>query len=252
MSSAVVLGLVFLWGLIAPRTQWYALVGWTRSNPRESEPGAVAYGAGRVVCFIGLIVLAVLGANYLAGTIRFQDEPLRRPPTVVEQVWGEPRSFVVDRVFTPLAAPPAGLVEQAVEGFQVVDAVDTSPQYLFEAGRIRSAGLATLPSFLGVEPIPGQVALDTADVVVHVRGDERCIPQAVAVIPVDGAVQVGVFFGRAQVPDAVEPVDPADCDPAPPAERTRGYLIPVDLQGALGDRVLQSLAGLPIDAVPLP
>lgn len=250
VSLAGVLGILFLWGLVSPRTQWYALVGWTRSNPRETEPGAVAYGVGRFFSLLGLLALAVIGVSSLAGQINFEQPGPGRAQTVAERVWGQPRSFVVDRVFTPLSASPAGLVEQAVDGYQVVDAAGMTPRYLYQAGKIRTAGRAALPGFLGVEPLPGTVALDSADLVVHVRGDDRCIPQAVVVVPVDGAVQVGVFFG--QSPAADGSVDVANCDPGPPLGRTDGYLIPIDLAAPLGDRTLQTLTATEIPEVPAP
>lgn len=252
VSLAGVLGLLFLWGLISPRSQWYALVGWTRSNPRETEPGGVAYGVSRFVSLVGLLALTAIGVSSLAGSIRFEQPGPGRVPSVAERVWGPPRSFVVDRVFTPLQAPPADLIEQAVDGYQVVDAPGMTPRYLFDAGKLRRAGPAALPGFLGVEPLPGAVALDTADIVVHVLGDDRCIPQAVVTIAVDGAVQVGVFFGQPPAGDGSNAADVANCDPGPPIGRTKGYLIPIDLDVPLGDRMLQSLTSVEIPKVPSP
>lgn len=252
ISFAGVLGLVFLWGLISPRSQWYALVGWTRSNPRETEPGSVAYGVSRFVSLLGLLALGIIGASAFAGTLDLSPRGPGRATTVEEQVWGQPRSFVVDRVFTPGAAPPEGLVEQQIDGYQTVDPESTSPEYLWEMGKVRSAGLAAQPGFLGVEPVEGIVALDTADLVVHVRGDDRCIPQTVVISPVDGGVQIGVFFGQPRPADGSNDTDVANCDPGPPVARTRGYLIPVDLETPLGERMLQSLAGGEIALRPLP
>ncbi len=252
ISFAGVLGLLFLWGLISPRSQWYALVGWTRSNPRETEPGSVAYGVSRFVSLIGLLALGIIAASAFAGTLDFTREGPGRASSVEERVWGQPRSFVVDRVFTPRVTPPEGLVEQQIAGYQTVDAESNSPEYLWEMGKVRSAGLAAQPGFLGVVPVEDVVALDTADLVVHVRGDDRCIPQAVVVNPVDGAVQVGVFFGQPRPADGSNDTDVANCDPGPPVARTRGYLIPIDLAAPLGDRILQSVTGAEIQPTPLP
>ena len=252
ISGSGVLGLFFLWGLVSPRSQWHVLVGWTRADPRRSEPGSAAYATTRFVSLLGLLTVLAIAVSWGVGAISFDEEEPVRQPTVAERVWGSPRPYVVDRVFTPLAAPPEGLVEQQVTGYQRVLGYERSPNYLFAAGKIRAAGLATEPGFLGVIPLPGTVALGTADLVVHVRADSRCIPQQVVVIPVDGAVQVGVFFGQPNPADGSNADNLGECDPAPAASDTRGFMIPIDLVEPLGDRVVQSLAVEPIALVPLP
>lgn len=252
ISVAGVLGLFFLWGLVSPRSQWHVLVGWTRTDPRTSEPGSVAYATSRFVSMLGLLTVLAIGVSWAVGAIEFDEDGSGRPPTTAERVWGSPRPYVVDRVFTPLAAPPEGLVEQQVTGYQRVIGFEQSPSYLFATGKIRAAGLATQPGFLGVVPLPGTVALDTADLVVHVRGDNRCIPQQVVVVPVDGAVQIGVFFGQPNPADGSNAENLGECDLAPETADSRGFVIPIDLVDALGDRVVQSLAGEPVALVPLP
>jgi len=251
ISLAGILGLVFLWGVVSPRSEWYSLVGWTRSDPRATEPGSAAYAAGRFVSLIGLLALLTIAINSAVGDIKFDQQVVVRPTTATERVWGAPRSYVVDRVFMPLSAIPEGLVEQSITGYQLVNGPEQSPEYLFEAGKIRQAGLAAQPGFLGVPPLAGAVALDTADLVVHVRGDDRCIPQKVVVVLVEGAVQIGVFFGQPSPADGSN-ADVSNCDPGPPIARTKGYLIPVDLAAPLGERVVQSLDGTPLNLVPLP
>ena len=119
-------------------------------------------------------------------------------------------------------------------------------------GKIRGAGQATEAGFIGVKPIPGTVALDTADLVVQVRGDDRCIPQQMVVVGVEGGVQVGAFFGQANPPDGSNAENVANCDPNPPIARSRSYLIPIDLVTPLDGRELQSLDGTPIPLTPLP
>lgn len=252
ISVAGVLGLFFLWGLVSPRSQWHVLVGWTRTDPRTTEPGSAAYATSRFVSLLGLLSILAIAVNWAVGAISFEGDGSVRPPTVAERVWGSPRPYVVDRVFTPLAAPPEGLIEQPVTGYQKVIGYEQSPSYLFATGKIRTAGLATQPGFLGVSPLPGTVALDTADLVVHVRGDNRCIPQQVVVTPVDGAVQVGVFFGQPNPADGSNAENLGECDSAPEASDTRGFLIPIDLVEPLDDRAVQSLAGEPIALMPLP
>ena len=246
------LAALFLWGVVSPRSQWYVLVGWTRSNPRVTEPGVGAYVIGRFVSLIGFTALLVIGVSLALGTIKFAPGGPTRSPSVAEVVWGQPRSYVVDRVFAPLRAAPEGLVQQAVTGYQNVDGIGKTPAYLFDTGKIRTKGLATLPGFIGVVPLPNAVALDTADLVVHVLGDDRCIPQQVTVIPIEGAVQVGVFFGQPNPTDGSNAANVPNCDPDPPVTRSRAYLIPIDLDAPLGDRVLQSLDGTEIPPVRVP
>jgi len=252
ISVVGVLGLFFLWGLVSPRSQWHMLVGWTRTDPRTTEPGSAAYATSRFVSLLGLLTVLAVAVSWAVGAISFDEEESIRQPTAAERAWGSPRPYVVDRVFTPLAAPPEGLVEQQLTGYQRVTGYELSPSYLFAAGKIRAAGLATQPGFLGVVPLPGTVALGMADLVVHVRGDNRCIPQQVVVTPVDGAVQVGVFFGQPNPADGSNAENLGQCDPAPAASDTRGFLIPIDLVEPLGDRVVESLVGEPLALIPLP
>ena len=252
ISVSGILGLFFLWGLISPRSQWYLFVGWTRSDPRASEPGSVAYGVGRFLSLVGLLSLLTIAVSAGVGAIDFDGNQPERRISQAERVWGSPTPYVVDRVFTPLGAPPEGLVEQAITGYQTVNGPSRSPEYLFNAGKIRQAGLATQPGFIGVIPLPGMVALDTADVVVHVRGDDRCIPQQVVAVGVEGGVQLGVFFGQPNPDDGSNADQLGNCDPGPPIARSKSYLIPVDLTSPLGDRTVQSLTGEVIHAVPLP
>jgi hypothetical protein len=252
ISLSGLLGLFFLWGLVSPRSQWYALVGWTRADPRSSEPSSGAYGVGRFVSLIGLLALLTIAVSWGVGAIDFDQGDRERPRSEAERVWGSPTPYVVDRVFTPLSAPQEVLVPQPINGYQIVIPDARRPEYLFESGKIRQAGLATVPGFIGVVPLPGTVALDTADVVVHVRGDDRCIPQQVTVIGADNAVQVGVFFGRPDPADGSGAAQLGNCDPAPPIDRARAFLIPIDLSSPLAGRELQALDGTPIPLVPLP
>ena len=251
ISAAVLLGVLFLWGVVSPRGQWNALVSWTRSEPRGSEPSAGAYAVGRFLSFVGLVVLTIIGVSFAVGSIDFSGPPRPPAPTLVQRVWGEPRSYVVDRVFTPVSAPPEGLLAVQVDGYQVIHPVERTPAYLFEAGKIRAAGLATLPGFLGVQPIPDAVALDTADIIVHVRADDRCIPQQVVVVQTEEAVQVEVFFGPPTAEEGAT-ADGAACDPTAPVDESRGYLIPIDLTAGFGARTVQTLAAEEIVRVPVP
>ncbi|WP_165063906.1 hypothetical protein [Marisediminicola senii] len=255
LLPAVLLGslaLVFVWGLISPRTQWMVLVGWTRSDFRASEPGRAVYNASRFVSLVGVLTILAMVLAWAVGGLTFGGPQSSRPPSVAERVWGEPRAYVVDRVFSAVGEPPAGLVDQRVSGYQFVQADLRSPAYLWETGAIRAAGQAAQPGFIGVQPIPESVALDTADIVVHVRADERCIPQQVMLRGVEGAVQVGVFFGQPIPADGIPTDASDDCAQEPEESAARAYLIPIDLTEPLGDRSVQTLDGTPVALVPAP
>lgn len=252
LFAAVILAGIFVWGAVWPRSQWFALVSWTHSDPRATEPSAPAYAAGRFLSAIGALSMLTIAATWGLGGVRLPETQASRAPTVAQQVWGPPAPYVVDRVFVTQSTPAPGLVEQAVDGYQVVDGGAGSPAYLWETGRIRVAGLATQPGFIGVEPRAETVALDTADLVVLVRGDDRCIPQQVVVATSADVVQIGVFFGQPDPADGSNDANVSNCDPSPPAGRTRAFLLPIDLAAEVGGRVVQSLAAVPIDLVPIP
>ena len=247
------LAVIFSWGLISPRSQWYAFVGWTRDDPRGTEPGSGAYTVSRFVSLVGLVVVASILAGWAVANIRIPEaEVPTRSETIAQRIWGDPRPLVVDRVFLPSAIVPADLVSQKVTGYQLVDNVERTPRYVFEGGKLRSSGIAAQPGFIGMEPREGAVALDTADLIVHVRGDDRCIPQRVVAVSVDGAIQVGVFFGQPKPADGSNAANVSNCDPGPPVARTRGYLVPIDFEAPLGDRALMRLDGSLIPLMPGP
>ena len=88
ISAAALLGVLFLWGVISPRGQWNALVSWTRSEPRGSEPSAGAYAVGRFLSFVGLAVLTIIAAGFAVGSIDLSAPPRPPVPTLVQRVWG--------------------------------------------------------------------------------------------------------------------------------------------------------------------
>ena len=247
------LAVIFLWGLVSPRSQWYALVGWTRDDPRRSEPGSGAYTVARFLSLVGLVVVGSILAGWAVANIRIPEPQVAtRSETIAQRIWGVPRPLIVDRVFLPSATVPVDLVSQNVTGYQLIDPAERSPRYLFDGAKLRSSGIAAQPGFLGVEPREGTVALETADLIVHVRGDDRCIPQRVVTVSVEGALQIGVFFGQPKPADGSNAANVSNCDPGPPRARTKAYLIPVDFDAPLGDRILQRLDGSPIELVPGP
>lgn len=267
------LAVVFLWGLVAPRSQWYAFVGWTRADPRATEPGSGAYAVARVLSLVGLIAMGSVLADGVVSRMQFSERAaLTKPEILAEKVWGMPVPLVVDRVFLPSSGVPQDLVARPLSGYQLVMPGDRTPGYLFSIGRLRSSGVAAAPGFLGVQPLPGRTALDIADVVVHVSSDARCIPRRVVAVPAEGAIKIGVFFGEpdpaaASQPPGSEPAGPkpagsqpagsqpaavSDCDPGSSLGNTRSYLIPIDFDSPLGATVLQGLDGTPIPLVPAP
>lgn len=242
---SLALGGLFLWGLLSPRSQWNVLVAWTRSDPRATEPGATSYATARFISFIGLMALLAVAAGWGVGAIRTRlPTTAAHSPSTVERIWGAPQPVVVDRVFTSLSLPPSGLWSEVVRGYQNIDLESRRPVYLFNAVAVRNTGPASQAGFLGVEPIATAVALDTADFVVHVVADARCIPEQVVVATVDGAVQIGVYFANPR--GSIDSGTADACEPDPPTERSAGYLVPVDLPEPLGERELHTLDGNPI------
>ena len=249
---AVSLGILFVWGVLAPRHQWNSLIAWTRDNPRDTEPGPMAYRLVRLLSLVGIVALTFGPVTTLIGGVSFREPPATASLTSLEKVWGQPRPVLLDRVFTAARTPSKALVQQEITGYQLIDNVHRVPNYLFSAKALRDTGMAALPGFLGVVPRAGSTALATASFIVHVRGDDRCIPQQVGVVEAVDSVRVGVFFGHPTTAgSAASPRGPA-CDPAPSVTRSRAFLIPVDLAAPLNDRAIQSLSAKPISTVPLP
>ena len=164
------LAILTVWGFISPRGQWRVLAAWSRREPYANEPGPGLVAIQRVVAGIGLVVLATAGwSMYTAYLDSLPKAP--PPPGLVEQMWGSPAPKVVNRVFTPLESPPAGLVKEQVLGYQVVNGNSRDPQYLFSLDHFAVKGATVGIGYLGHQPQAGLVALDTADLVIEVRGE---------------------------------------------------------------------------------
>lgn len=253
----VSLGVVFAWGVLAPRNQWHCLIGWTRDNPRATEPGPAVYRLIRLLSLAGLVALSFGPVSALIDTAILRVSAPTASSSTLEKVWGQPEPVILDRVFTAARIPPGNLVSGAITGYQNVDNVQRTPAYLFAAPAVRDTGIATQPGFLGVVPRVGSTALATASLIVRVRSEDRCFPQQVVVLESADTVQIGVYFGPAAVaidgsgrgtPDSRA----KGCDPSPPATRTRAFLVPVDLAAPLDQRTVQLLSGKPIPSVALP
>jgi hypothetical protein len=241
---------LFLWAVLAPRGLWKIAISWSYRDSYRNEPSAAVFGLYRLVAIIGIIAVV---ATALA--LR-QDEPdadasPQRPLTPAEQMWGSPAPLVLNRVATPLLKPPATLVEAPILGFQTVDGVTRRPGYLFQLKHLSRAAATEANGLLGVTPPPGLVALDTADLVVHVAGDPRCFPQQVVVEERSGIVSVGVFYGQPNPPDGSNLAHLGDCDPTPTARDAVSLLIPLKLDDALGSRTVHTLDGKTVQRVDL-
>jgi hypothetical protein len=240
-------GVLFVWGAVSPRGFWTALIVPLRSDPRGTEPSRPAFAASRFLALLGAISVGVVLVGWIA------DARLAARTSVAEAVWSAPAPVVVDRVVVPVAGPPEGLTAVPVTGYQVVDPATVASSYLAETPVVRDTGVAAEPGFLGTAPAEGVAAITTADLVVRVVGDTRCIPQQVAVVESADRVQVGVFFGALPAEGATAPA-PCVLDPAadPGTTSETAYLVPLDLGAPVGARAVQDLAGTAVPAVPGP
>ncbi|MBG6054825.1 hypothetical protein IWX81_001215 [Salinibacterium sp. CAN_S4] len=241
-ALAVTLGIVFLWGLFAPRSQWRTLSAWLVSNPGAHEPSGAAYGWRRFLSGVGVLgLLVVAGSAYSADLAR---QPRPGPPvTAVEQMWGSPTPTLVDRAVSPLDAPPAGFVDEPILGFQRFD--DGRPEYLRALSAFSILGDANMPGYVG-SPGDGTVSpVGASNLVVNVRGPLLCIPRQVVVLESETAIQIAVYYGLRDPLTGAAPDHVAGC----PLEGvvTSSVLIPIELSGPVGERVVQNLAG---NAVP--
>jgi hypothetical protein len=234
--------------LLAPRSQWRVLVSWTYRDPHADEPTMFAYGLYRVVAALGIAAMVVSGV--LVDQVRRENAPEPPPPpTAIERMWGVAEPVVVDRVFEPLATAPAGLVDQPILGYQVVDGKHRQPPYLFSLPRFSLDAATTENGLLGEAPPTGLLALDTAQLVVEVAGDPTCFPQGVVVLESGSTVRVGVYYGRAPVAGG-DVAEVPDCITGASAAAVT-TLIPIRLETGLGERVVETVAGDPVRQVPL-
>lgn len=242
------LGILFLWGVFAPRSQWRVLVSWSYRDPYLNEPTGVAYGAYRVVAVIGIASMVVSGVLVYRVQLEKQPEP-PEPPTATELMWGKPEPVVLNRVLTPRTGPPTGLVNQPILGYQRVIGQTRQPPYLFSLAHFDMPEARTENGLVGTEPGVGLVALDTARLVVRVAGDPSCFPHAVVVKETAEAVSIGVYYGRANRVGAPA-VNVDQCDVLASGLNV-STLIPIPLVEPLGGREVLALDGSPILRVAL-
>lgn len=246
---AATLGVVFLWGMLAPRSQWRALTSWSYADAHSAEPGAAAYGWQRVLSAIGILsLLTVTGVAVVPGLLySAQSAPGLTP---IEQMWGAPQPQVVNRTVTAIQTPPGGLTEVPILGVQVFDPDEGPPDYLVELKEFVRLGTNEIPGLLGTDPDVDFSAMDFADLVVNVRGAVLCVPRQVLVVESETTVQIAVYYGLPDPGDGSIPDNATACPADAPL--TSSLLIPLRLGSPVGDRVFQALDGTEIDIVDLP
>lgn len=251
---AATLGLFFLWGLLAPRSQWRVLSAWSVSNAYAHEPGGASYGWRRLVSGIGVLgvgLVAVLGA---APSLLASIPQEERPVSAVEKMWGAPDPQMVDRSIGGSTTVPTGLVEVPVLGYQDLDAVEDLPTYILGLKTFTLLGDDSPRGYIGSAPAEGFSGVGPADLVVNVRGSVLCIPREAVVIETDTTVQIAIYYG---LPDPKPSADPAVVPPEPdhvagcPLDDSvsGSVLIPITLKNYLADRTVETLDGTEIRQV---
>lgn len=247
--AAVATTLLLLWGLLAPRANWSSLVAWSTSDPRAAEPGFTSYLVRRLLFGFGLLGLVGLGAAMVITWLL--NPPLHaKPPTPVQLMWGHAPPVVLDRVITPLAEPPAGYTEMPVLGYQEVDDEKGPGDYLrFLEPFELLGGKRDMPGLIGQNPGDGYSAMDTAELILNVRGPLLCIPRGAIIKETIDSVTVAVYYGLPdQPPDTA--IDNAVSCPAD-ATVTTSVLLAIELQEEVGARKVIMLDGTEIPQVDL-
>jgi hypothetical protein len=252
------MGVVFLWGVLSPRSQWRALSGWSVSDPHVNEPGGAAYFVRRLLSGVGLLGLA--GVMLLTSTSLIG--PLRTAPPAdeVELMWGAPAPHYVERVFQTYSEPVAGLAPMPLLAYQGFEEDIDKPDYFLRLDRFSLLGEEDIPGYIGVPPDEGFSAIGFADLVVQARGPLLCIPREALVIETEESVTIAVYYGLPNPPptideDGIEVAAPqpdhvAGC-PVDDAV-TASVLIPVNLSAPLGERTVLTLDGEELREVPVP
>jgi hypothetical protein len=246
VAIASSLAILTAWGFVSPRGQWRVLAGWSR-RAVEDEPGATSMVVHRLVSGVGIVVLVAAGASIYGQHFEL---PGRTPSGPINQMWGTPAPKVINRVFVAATSAPTNLVSQPVLGYQPVDGTIRDPNYLFSLANLRVRGADSGVGYVGWEPAAGMLALDSANLVVHLNGDSRCIPQEVVVLEGDTTVSIGVFYGQPNPTDGSNTVNLTNCSPKPP--KSTSVLLPIRLSAPLGARSITTLDGkTEIHAVPV-
>ena len=248
---AASLGILFLWGLIAPRGMWTVLIGWSYRDAYAHQPSGAVFALYRLVAAFGLASIILTTVIVWAQEREGQADPPAASSSL-DRTWGSPRPQVVNRVVVPIASPPVGLVETPILGYQRMDGLRRQPPYLFDLPDFAAEGAVDANGYVGRDPSTGLTALDSANLVVHVVGDVRCFPHEVVLVEEADVVQIGVFYGQANPPDGTNAANLAACEVEPAPADAVSVLIPVRLAAPLGDRQLRSLDGTNLREVHAP
>jgi len=222
---------------------------WSYRDTLSHEPSDVTYLLYRVVAALGIVATAVSGIVVYQAS-QEPDIPPPAPPTLVEQMWGSPEPVVVNRVITPVAKAPQGLIDQPILGYQLLDGQTRQPPYLFDLDTFDLETATTENGFVGTEPQVGLVALDTAQLVVRVEGDSRCFPHAALVRESTETITVAIYYGQPNPPDESNSERIMDCSNHELSANV-STLIPLPLSSSLGERKIVTTDGTPIRAIPL-
>ncbi len=243
------LAVLFLWGVVSPRSQWRVLASWTYRDPHANEPAGTAYVLYRLIAALGIIAM-IVSAVGVRNALTEAEPPPNAPPTAVDLMWGTPNPVVLNRVITPETRAPKGYVVQPILGYQAVDSKRRQPPYLFSLGTLSLDTATTRSGLVGVDPPTGLTALDTAQLVVEVAGDPVCFPHHVVVLETESTVKIAVYYGQPLPEDGDGAAELAECE-----TKTSGVsvktLIPIRLSNGLGTREVQTVAGEPIPEVPV-
>lgn len=248
-ALVVVLAILFLWGTVAPRSQWRLLISWTYREPHTDAPSGWAVSLHRVIAAIGIAGLLAGGGIAWQRYLDALPEP-PAPPSAVEQMWGDADTVVVNRIVTTTTRVPPELVRVDPSAYHAMDGQRRQPTYLFQMETLELPEGEDAGGLVGEQPSPGLVALDMARVVVLATADARCVPRQVFMQEGPSSVRVAVYFGRPDLPDGT--VDPEGIDACAPGSRgARSVLIPLQLASPLGERLVTDLDGVPLRRAPI-
>ncbi|HRN28792.1 MAG TPA: hypothetical protein PK890_03685 [Terrimesophilobacter sp.] len=249
VAFVVVLGVLFVWGLVAPRSQWRLLLSWTYREPQSDAPSGWAFGVQRVVAGLGIAGLLAGGGLAWQRYLDALPEP-PPPPNPIEQMWGDAGTVVVNRVVAPSSSVPSGLVRVDPSAYHAMDGQRRQPAYLFSVPTMGVPHGEDAGGLVGEAPAPGLVGLDTARVVVLVSADSACIPREVFLQEGPSTVRVAVYFGRPDLADGTEHWSGREsCKPG--SSGARSLLIPLPLATPLGERLVTDLDGVPLRRAPI-
>ncbi len=238
-----------MWALLAPRSQWFVFASWSYRDTLSHEPSDATYLLYRIVAALGIAATVASGIVVLQ-TNEAAEPPAPVLPTLVEQMWGTPVPVVVNRVIKSASTPPKGLVNQPILGYQLLDGQTRQPPYLFDLKTFDLDTATTENGFVGKNPRTGLVALDMAQLVVRVEGDQRCFPHAAIVRESTETITVAIYYGQPDPEDGSNKDRVADCSNHELSANV-STLIPLQLTGSLGERKIVTMDGTPIPAVPL-